>query len=85
MFRYTTDLTTGEKAWPYNFHFPGEKMSRSRFEAILRSLHLSNPEEDEDNERKRNSDHYNRLFKNKLLYTEIVPAKPTFIPIKTFA
>ncbi|XP_039503935.1 piggyBac transposable element-derived protein 4-like [Pimephales promelas] len=71
------------KAWPYNFHFPSEKMSRSRFEAILWSLHLSNPEEDEENERKRNTDQYDRLFKIKPLYTEIVTAcQANFHPYK---
>ncbi|KAF3839096.1 hypothetical protein F7725_017813 [Dissostichus mawsoni] len=30
------------KKWPYNFQFPSENMSRSRFEAILWSLHMSN-------------------------------------------
>ncbi|KAF3842935.1 hypothetical protein F7725_001784 [Dissostichus mawsoni] len=30
-------------------------MSRQRFEAIMWSLHLSNPEEDEENDRKRNT------------------------------
>uniref|UniRef100_A0A3Q3A6G3 PiggyBac transposable element-derived protein domain-containing protein n=1 Tax=Kryptolebias marmoratus TaxID=37003 RepID=A0A3Q3A6G3_KRYMA len=62
------------KAWPYNFPFPGNKMARNRFEAILWSLHLSNPEEDEDNERKKNTADYDRLFKIKPLYTEIVTA-----------
>uniref|UniRef100_A0A3Q2ZYM5 PiggyBac transposable element-derived protein domain-containing protein n=1 Tax=Kryptolebias marmoratus TaxID=37003 RepID=A0A3Q2ZYM5_KRYMA len=62
------------KAWPYNFPFPGNKMARNCFEAILWSLHLSNPEEDEDNERKKNTADYDRLFKIKPLYTEIVTA-----------
>lgn len=43
------------RQWPYNFAFPSEKMTRDRFEAILWSLHLSNPREDEENERRRNT------------------------------
>ncbi|XP_026159321.1 piggyBac transposable element-derived protein 4-like [Mastacembelus armatus] len=62
------------KMWPYNFPFPSEKMSRDRFEAILWSLHLSNPDEDEDNEKKRNTPEYDRLFAIKPLYTEIMDA-----------
>nr|XP_020478401.1 piggyBac transposable element-derived protein 4-like [Monopterus albus] len=62
------------KQWPYNFSFPREKMSRDRFEAILWSLHLSSPAEDEENEKKRNSPAYDRLFKIKPLYTEMVDA-----------
>ena len=62
------------RQWPYNFHFPSENMTRDRFEAILWSLHLSNPTEDEDNERKKNTAEYDRLFKIKPLYTEIVTA-----------
>lgn len=62
------------KKWPYNFPFPSNKMTRGRFEAILWSLHLSNPKEDEKNDSKRNTAEYNRLFKIKPLYTEIVDA-----------
>lgn len=36
------------------------------------SLHMSNPEEDEENNRKRNTDAHDRLFKVKPLYTELV-------------
>ena len=62
------------KKWPYNFKFPGDSMSRDRFGAIMWSLHLSNPEEDEENDRKRNTAEYDRLFKIKPLYTDIVTA-----------
>ncbi|KAF3850836.1 hypothetical protein F7725_012608 [Dissostichus mawsoni] len=65
------------KESPYDFPFPADKMSRERFEAILWSLHLSNPEEDEENERKRNTEEYDRLFKIKPLYTDIVTACKT--------
>lgn len=62
------------KTWPYNFHFPGEKMSRRRFECILWSLHLSDPKEDEENDKKKNTPEYDRLFKIQPLYSEIVTA-----------
>ncbi|KAM9857643.1 piggyBac transposable element-derived protein 4-like [Aulostomus maculatus] len=63
-----------KREWPYNFHFPREKMTRARFEAILWSLHLSNPNEDEENDRKKDTGGYDRLFKIKPLYTDIVSA-----------
>ncbi|XP_026161494.1 piggyBac transposable element-derived protein 4-like isoform X2 [Mastacembelus armatus] len=62
------------KKWLYNFPFPSEKMTQDRFEAIMWSLHLSNPEEDEENEKKRSTAEYDRLFKIKPLYTEMVDA-----------
>ncbi|KAM6911587.1 piggyBac transposable element-derived protein 4-like [Lycodopsis pacificus] len=62
------------KKWPYNFQFPGDVMTRDRFEAIIWSLHLSNPEEDEENNKKRNTAEYDRLFKIKPLYTDMVTA-----------
>ena len=34
--------------WPYNFSFPADKMSRNRFETIMWSLHMSNPEEGDE-------------------------------------
>lgn len=49
-------------------------MTRDRFEAIMCLLHLSNPQEDEENERKKNTAEYDRLFKIKPLYNEIVTA-----------
>uniref|UniRef100_A0A667Z4G8 PiggyBac transposable element-derived protein domain-containing protein n=1 Tax=Myripristis murdjan TaxID=586833 RepID=A0A667Z4G8_9TELE len=63
-----------KKKWPYNFSFPSDNMTRDRFEAILWSLHLSNPADDEDNERNKNTAAYDRLFKIKPLYTKIVTA-----------
>ncbi|XP_075968136.1 uncharacterized protein LOC142971480 [Anarhichas minor] len=62
------------KRWPYNFQFPGDSMTRDRFNTILCSLHLSNPEEDEENENNRNTAEYDRLFKIKPLYTDMVTA-----------
>ncbi|XP_033971680.1 piggyBac transposable element-derived protein 4-like [Trematomus bernacchii] len=61
-------------SFPYNFKFPGDTMSRQRFHAILWSLHMSDPKEDEENDRKRNTAEYDRLFKIKPLYTEITAA-----------
>lgn len=43
------------KKWPYNFNFPSDSMTRDRFEAILWSLYLSDPKEDEENDKKRNT------------------------------
>ncbi|XP_030237880.1 piggyBac transposable element-derived protein 4-like [Gadus morhua] len=62
------------KTSPYNFSFPRDKITRGRFEAILWSLHLSNPTEDEENERKKTTGEYDRLFKIKPLYSELVTA-----------
>ncbi|XP_044024992.1 piggyBac transposable element-derived protein 4-like isoform X3 [Siniperca chuatsi] len=75
-----------KKEWPYNFRFPADTMTRDRFESILWSLHLSNPAEDEANERKRNTAEYDRLFKIKPLYSEIVNAcKVHFQPYQNIA
>uniref|UniRef100_A0A8C6UI16 PiggyBac transposable element-derived protein domain-containing protein n=1 Tax=Neogobius melanostomus TaxID=47308 RepID=A0A8C6UI16_9GOBI len=72
--------------FPYNFRFPRSKMTRARFEAITWTLHLSDPEEDEENERKKGTPDYDRLFKIKPLYTEIVTACKSFYqPQKTLA
>uniref|UniRef100_A0A8C2ZV82 PiggyBac transposable element-derived protein domain-containing protein n=2 Tax=Cyclopterus lumpus TaxID=8103 RepID=A0A8C2ZV82_CYCLU len=74
------------KTWPYSFQFPGDSMNRNRFEAILWSLHLSDPKEDEENEKKWNTAEYDRLFKIKPLYTEIVNAcKANFQPYRNIS
>ena len=65
------------KTSPYNFSFPRDKITRGRFEAILWSQHLSNPTEDEGNERKKTTGDYDRLFKIKPLYSELVEACKT--------
>ncbi|XP_068566992.1 piggyBac transposable element-derived protein 4-like isoform X2 [Cebidichthys violaceus] len=62
------------KKWPYTFQFPSRHMTRDRFEAILWSLHLSDPKEDEENDKKKNTAEYDRLFKIKPLYTQMVNA-----------
>ena len=63
-----------KKAYPYNFPFPACEISRNRWESIMWSLHISDPDDDKENEKKKNSDSYDRLFKIKPLYTEIVAA-----------
>ncbi|XP_034004215.1 piggyBac transposable element-derived protein 4-like isoform X2 [Trematomus bernacchii] len=74
------------KKGPYDFPVPPESMSRTRFEAILWSLHMSDPEEDEENERKMNTAEYDRLFKIKPLYTDIIAAcKAHFQPSQKIA
>lgn len=60
--------------WPYSFQFPKSKMTRDCFEGIMWSLHLSDPAEDEENEKKKTTAGYDRLFKVKPLYTEMVDA-----------
>uniref|UniRef100_A0A3B5AMD5 PiggyBac transposable element-derived protein 4-like n=1 Tax=Stegastes partitus TaxID=144197 RepID=A0A3B5AMD5_9TELE len=74
------------KRWPYNFSFPGDQMSRDRLEAIIWSLHLSDPKDDEENDKKKGTPEYDRLFKLKPLYTEIVNAcKAHFQPYRNLS
>ncbi|XP_042337524.1 piggyBac transposable element-derived protein 4-like, partial [Plectropomus leopardus] len=74
------------KEWPYNFRFPGDSMRKDCFESILWSLHLSNPAEDEKNDRKKSTAGYDRLFKIKPLYTQIVNAcKAHFQPYQNIS
>ena len=74
------------KEWPYHFRFPANTMSRDRFECILWSLHMSDPAEDEENDRKRNTAGYDRLFRIKPLYTDIVNAcQALFQPYRNIA
>uniref|UniRef100_A0A3B5PV00 PiggyBac transposable element-derived protein domain-containing protein n=1 Tax=Xiphophorus maculatus TaxID=8083 RepID=A0A3B5PV00_XIPMA len=69
--------------WPYNFPFPRSCMTRYRFESILWSLHLSNIKKDEENEQKKETPHYDRLFKLKPLYDDIrVACKAHFQPMR---
>ncbi|KAF3842779.1 hypothetical protein F7725_001628 [Dissostichus mawsoni] len=51
-----------KKSWPYDFKFPGDTMSRQRFQSIMWSLHLSDPKEDEENDRKRNTADYSSVI-----------------------
>ncbi|XP_071402545.1 piggyBac transposable element-derived protein 3-like [Centroberyx affinis] len=69
------------KVWPYNFRFPHEHMTRDRFETIFWSLHLCDVTEDEDNQKKRGTAGYDRLFKIKPLYQQLLTAcKSLFQP-----
>ncbi|XP_053176278.1 piggyBac transposable element-derived protein 4-like [Scomber japonicus] len=75
-----------KKTCPYNFSFPHNRITRRRFEEILWSLHLSNPAEDEENDKKKNTGGYDRLFKIKPLYSELVEAcKTHFHPHKNLS
>lgn len=62
----------------YNLPFPKSVMSRSRFQAISWNLHLCNLEEDQANAKKRGTPDYDRLFKIKPLYTDIIAACKTY-------
>ncbi|XP_051511237.1 piggyBac transposable element-derived protein 4-like isoform X1 [Myxocyprinus asiaticus] len=58
----------------YNFSYPQSVMSRARFQAISWNLYLCDPQEDEENNKKKGTPGYDQLHKIKPLYTEIVSA-----------
>ncbi|KTF91368.1 hypothetical protein cypCar_00031790 [Cyprinus carpio] len=62
----------------YRLPFPKSVMSRSRFQAISWNFHLCDPEDDLENARKRGTPAYDKLFKIKPLYTDIVTACKTY-------
>uniref|UniRef100_A0A9J7YQX3 PiggyBac transposable element-derived protein domain-containing protein n=1 Tax=Cyprinus carpio carpio TaxID=630221 RepID=A0A9J7YQX3_CYPCA len=62
----------------YRLPFPKSVMSRSRFQAISWNIHLCDPENDVENARKRGTPAYDKLFKIKPLYTDIVTACKTY-------
>ncbi|XP_056090430.1 piggyBac transposable element-derived protein 4-like isoform X2 [Rhinichthys klamathensis goyatoka] len=62
----------------YSLPFPKSVMSRSRFQAISWNLHLCDPEDDRENSRKKGTEAYDRLFKIKPLYNDIVLACKTY-------
>ncbi|XP_008403127.1 piggyBac transposable element-derived protein 4-like [Poecilia reticulata] len=67
--------------WPFNFPFPRECMTRNRFESIFYCIHLSDIEDDAENEKKRGTPEYDRLFKIKPLYKDIqVACRAAFHP-----
>ncbi|XP_016298250.1 piggyBac transposable element-derived protein 4-like [Sinocyclocheilus anshuiensis] len=70
------DYWSGKKI--YNLPFPKSVMSRARFHAISWNLHLCNLEEDRANEQKKGTPDYDRLFKIKPLYTDIITACKTY-------
>ncbi|XP_048046218.1 piggyBac transposable element-derived protein 4-like [Megalobrama amblycephala] len=70
----------------YKLPFPKSVMSRSRFHAISWNLHLCDLNEDRANALKKGTRDYDRLFKIKPLYTDIVAAcKTYFHPNKQLA
>uniref|UniRef100_A0A671NB85 PiggyBac transposable element-derived protein domain-containing protein n=1 Tax=Sinocyclocheilus anshuiensis TaxID=1608454 RepID=A0A671NB85_9TELE len=62
----------------YRLPFPKSIMSRSRFQAISWNLHLCDPEDDRENSRKKGTQAYDRLFKIKPLYNDIISACKTY-------
>ncbi|XP_036453719.1 piggyBac transposable element-derived protein 4 [Colossoma macropomum] len=62
----------------YNLPFPRSVMSRNRFLAITWNLHLCNLEKDEENMCKKGTPEYDRLFKIKPLYTDLLSACQTY-------
>lgn len=59
---------------PFSFSFPASVMSRNRFNAIYCCLHFSDPDKDDDNDKKRGTPQYDKLFKVKPLYKDIMTA-----------
>ncbi len=62
----------------YRLPFPKSVLSRSRFQAISWNLHLCDPEDDLENARKKGTPVYDKLFKIKPLYTDIITACKTY-------
>ncbi|XP_043075622.1 uncharacterized protein LOC122324917 [Puntigrus tetrazona] len=58
----------------YNFSYPQSIMSQARFQAISWNLQLCDPQEDEENNKKKGTTAYDRLLKIKPLYTDVLSA-----------
>uniref|UniRef100_A0A8C6SXT8 PiggyBac transposable element-derived protein domain-containing protein n=1 Tax=Neogobius melanostomus TaxID=47308 RepID=A0A8C6SXT8_9GOBI len=62
------------KGWPFGFQFPGDAISRNNFELVRTTLSLCDPEEDDENEAKKGTPAYDKLFKIQPFYSELVKA-----------
>ncbi|XP_062864454.1 piggyBac transposable element-derived protein 4-like [Trichomycterus rosablanca] len=62
----------------YRLHCTTKVMTGKRFLAISSNLHLCDPKEDKDNTRRKGTPAYDKLFKLKPLYTELLTACRTY-------
>ncbi|XP_062868178.1 piggyBac transposable element-derived protein 4-like [Trichomycterus rosablanca] len=62
----------------YRLHYTAKVMTGKRFLSISSNLHLCDPEQDEENTKRKGTPTYDRLFKIKPLYTELVAACQTY-------
>ncbi|XP_052453867.1 piggyBac transposable element-derived protein 4-like isoform X35 [Carassius gibelio] len=56
---------------PFSLPFPATVMSRDRYRTISWNVHMSHPDADEENDRKRGTDQHDRLFRIKPLMDTI--------------